>query len=161
MRFAVKIIALTCVLFVFANKSMAQSSNYKCMIQMIAYEGEKAYVVVSLINPKGEYEKTLSVLGPDKQWFNTLKEWYKFQSKTDEKISAVTGASVGGGDRAMRTLEIEDSKLDKGYKLRFESAVEEKKYYATDVEIPLNSATISGQVNGTGYVKLVKIIKVQ
>lgn len=161
MRLTVKILVLVCGLFVFAGKSMAQSSNYKCMIQMISYEGEKAYVVVSLINPKGEYEKTLSVLGPDKQWFNTLKEWYKFLSKTDEKISAVTGASIGGGDRAMRTLEIEDSKLDKGYKLRFESAVEEQKYYTTDVEVPLNAATISGSFNGTGYVKLVKLIKVQ
>ena len=37
------------------------------MIQMIGYEGEKAYVNVSLIDPQEEYEKTLEVLGPDKQ----------------------------------------------------------------------------------------------
>ena len=63
----------------FSLPVFAQSSKYKCMLQMISYEGEAAYVIISLVNPKGEYEKTLSVLGPDKKWYNTLKEWYKFQ----------------------------------------------------------------------------------
>ncbi len=27
------------------------------MLQMVNYTGEKAYIVVSLINPKGQYEK--------------------------------------------------------------------------------------------------------
>jgi len=128
---------------------------------MNAYQGGGAYVVISLINPKGAYEKTLSVLGPDKQWYNTLKEWYKFQTKTKEKLSAVTGASVGGGDRAMRTLEIDESKFNKGYKLRFESAVEEQKYHTADVEIPLTKEAITEKANGKGYIKLVKLNKVQ
>ena len=36
------------------------------MLQMVNYTGEKAYIVVSLINPKGQYEKTLYMMGPDK-----------------------------------------------------------------------------------------------
>lgn len=161
MKLSIKLLALVCGLFIYANQSFAQTSKYKCMIQMIGYQGEKAYVIVSLINPKGEYEKTLSVLGPDKQWYNTLKEWYKFQTKTKEKISAVTGASVGGGDRAMRTIEIDDNKLNKGYKLRFESAVEEQKYHAIDVEIPLTTEGVTARADGKGYIKLVKLSKVQ
>ncbi|WP_433902964.1 DUF2271 domain-containing protein [Sphingobacterium puteale] len=155
-------IALTTLLFSTVSVStFAQTGKYKCMIQMNAYQGERAYVVISLINPKGAYEKTLAVLGPDKQWYNTLKEWYKFQAKTKEKLSAVTGASVGGGDRAMRTLEIDESKFNKGYKLRFESAVEEQKYHTTDVEIPLTKEAITEKANGKGYIKLVKLNKVQ
>lgn len=146
---------------IFSSSSSAQSSKYKCMIQMISYEGEAAYVVVSLINPSGAYEKTLAVLGTDKQWYNTLKDWYKFQTKTKEKLSAVTGASVNGGDRAMRTLEIEDAKLNKGYKLRFESAVEEKKYHVADVEIPLTTEAVTEVAKGKGYIKMVKLNKVQ
>lgn len=145
----------------FSIPSIAQSGKYKCMLQMISYEGEAAYVVISLINPKGEYEKTLSVLGPDKKWYNTLKEWDKYQEKTKEKLSAVTGASVGGGDRAVRTIEIEDAKIDKGYKLRFESAVEEQKYHITDAEIPLTTEGITERVNGNGYIRFVKLNKVQ
>ena len=155
-------IALTTLLFSAVSVgTFAQTGKYKCMIQMNAYQGEGAYVVISLLNPKGAYEKTLAVLGPDKQWYNTLKEWYKFQTKTKEKLSAVTGASVGGGDRAMRTLEIDESKFNKGYKLRFESAVEEQKYHTTDVEIPLTKEAITEKANGKGYIKLVKLNKVQ
>ncbi|MEN5196706.1 DUF2271 domain-containing protein [Sphingobacterium faecium] len=131
------------------------------MIQMNSYEGEGAYIIISLINPKGAYEKTLSVLGPDKQWYNTLKEWHKFQTKSNVKLSAITGASVGGGDRAMRTIEIDDTKLNKGYKLRFESAVEEQKYHVTDVEIPLTTEALAERASGKGYIKFVKLNKVQ
>jgi hypothetical protein len=131
------------------------------MIQMNSYEGEKAYVIISLINPKGEYEKTLSVLGPDKQWFNTLKEWHKFQTKTKEKISAVTGASVGGGDRAVRVIEIDDAKLNKGYKLRFESAVEEQKYHVKDAELAVTPDGLTARTNGVGYIRFVKLSKAQ
>lgn len=159
-----KIVHKVALAFVFcfvANFTLAQTSKYKCMIQMTAYQGEKAYVIVSLVNPKGEYEKTLAVLGPDKQWFNTLKEWYKFQTKTREKINTVTGASVGGGDRAVRTLEIDDSKLNKGYKLRFESAVEEQKYHVKDVELAVTPEGLVKRTEGSGYIRFVKLSKVQ
>lgn len=146
---------------IFMSSVAAQSSKYKCMIQMNAYEGEAAYVIISLINPQGGYEKTLSVLGPDKQWYNTLKEWYKFQNKTKEKLHAVTGASVGGGDRAVRVVEIDHDKLNKGYKLRFESAVEEQKYHTTDAEVALTTDGITARTNGKGYIRFVKLTKAQ
>lgn len=141
--------------------AFAQSSKYKTMIQMNTYDGKKAYVVVSLINPKGEYEKTLALLGPDKQWYNTLEEWHKFQNKTKEKVSAVTSASIGGGERGMRTIDIDDSKIDKGYKIRFESAVEEQKYIVKEVEIPFTTTDFSTKTDGKEYIRFVKINKVQ
>jgi len=145
----------------FTTTASAQTAKYKCMLQMTPYKGEEAYVIISLINPKGEYEKTLSVLGPDKQWYNTLKDWYKFQTKSKEKLNAITGASVGGGDRAVRTIEIDDSKLNKGYKLRFESAVEEQKYHVKDVEIDVTPEALAERVEGNGYIRFVKLSKVQ
>jgi hypothetical protein len=52
----------------------AQStSKYKCMVQMTNYMGEGAYIVISLINSKGAYEKTLYVMGSDKKWYKTIK----------------------------------------------------------------------------------------
>jgi hypothetical protein len=144
-----------------AIPSFAQSSKYKCMVQMNSYQGLEAYVVISLIDPKGAYEKTLYVLGPDKQWYNTLKEWHKFETKTKSKLSAITGASIAGGDRTVKTIEIEDSKIDKGYKLRFESAVEEQKYVVSDVEMPLTAQGLTERAEGTGYIRFVKLSKVQ
>lgn len=139
----------------------AQSSKYKCLIQMNSYKGEAAYVVISLINPQGKYEKTLAVLGPDKKWYNTLPDWHKFETKAKTQLNAITGASVNGGDRAMRTIEIDDSKLNKGYKLRFESAVEEQKYVVKDVEMALTPEGLAARADGTGYIKFVKLSKTQ
>jgi hypothetical protein len=161
MKHSLKFLLSFVFVVLFAVNSFAQTSKYKCLVQMDSYKGEAAYVVISLINPKGAYEKTLYVLGPDKQWYNTLKEWYKFQKKSKEKLSAVTGASVAGGDRAVNVIEIEDAKINKGYKLRFESAVEEQKYHATDIEIPLTTEALTEKATGTGYVRFVKLNKVQ
>ncbi len=36
---------------------------------MTNYMGEGAYIVVSLIDSKGAYEKTLYVMGSDKKWY--------------------------------------------------------------------------------------------
>jgi hypothetical protein len=126
------------------------------MIQMTNYMGEGAYVVISLVDSKDAYEKTLYVLGSDKKWYKTVKEWHKFQSKKPANISAITGASVTGGDRSVNVIEIENSKINKGYKLRFESAVEDKKYNVKDLEIPLTTESLSAKSDGTGYIRYVR-----
>jgi len=141
-------------------QATAQTSKYKCMLQMSNYAGEGAYIVVSLINPKGDYDQTLYVMGDDKKWYKTLKEWHKFYSKRPTDISAKTGASVTGGDRSMTTLEIDDSKINKGYKLRFETAVEDQKYYVTDLEVPLTTEGIADKTEGKGYIRYVRLNKI-
>ncbi|MCD9576745.1 DUF2271 domain-containing protein [Flavobacterium soyae] len=150
-------IALICLV---SFQSNAQSSKYKCMLQMANYMGEGAYIVVSLINPTGGYEKTLYVMGDDKKWYSSLKEWNKFHAQKKEDISAKTGASVTGGDRSVTTIEIEDSKINKGYKLRFESAVEDQKYYVSDLEIPLSTEGLADKTDGKGYIKYVRLNKI-
>lgn len=142
-------------------QASAQTSKYKCLLQMSSYMGEGAYIVVSLINPKGEYEKTLYVMGNDKQWYNTLKEWHKFQTKKPANISAITGASVTGGDRSVTTMEIETSKINSGYSIRFETAVEDQKYYADDVVIALTTESLAAKTDGKGYIRYVRFSKVE
>lgn len=139
-----------------ASAQSTGTSKYKCMIQMTNYMGEGAYVVISLINSKGAYDKTLYVLGSDKKWYNSLKEWHKFYAKKPSGISAITGASVTGGDRSVNVFEIETAKINAGYKLRFESAVEDKNYNVKDLEIPLTTETLSGKNEGTGYIRYVR-----
>ena len=149
--------ALICLISFQAN---AQTSKYKCMLQMANYMGEGAYIVVSLVNANGDYEKTLYVMGDDKKWYKSLKEWNKFQTKKNEDISAKTGASVTGGDRSITTIEIENSKINKGYKLRFESAVEDQKYYVSDLEIPLTTEGLAANTDGKGYIRYVRLTEI-
>jgi|SRR5688572_22000580 len=134
----------------------AQTAKYKCMVQMTNYVGEKAYIVISLIDPKGTYEKTLSVMGTDKEWYPDLKEWHKAYKKKPANISAVTGASVAGGDRSVVTLDLETAKINKGYTLRFESAVEDKEYHVKDLEVPLTTEGLSSKKDGTNYIRYVR-----
>lgn len=157
MRFLkIFILALT---LCFGLQANAQTSKYKCMVQMNGYSGEKAYVVVSLINPSGAYDKTLYMMGKDTKWYNGFKEWFKFFNKT-KKLNAKTGASIGGGDRTLVNLDLDDALLNKGYKLRFESSVEAQNYHVSDVEIPLTADALKGKVDGKGYIQYIRFSKV-
>lgn len=150
---------LSCAVTLFSTAVSAQKAGhtkYKCMVQMTNYVGEAAYIVVSLINPQGAYEKTLYVMGPDKKWYDHIKEWHKFHSKKPANISASTGASVAGGDRSVTTFEIEDAKVDAGYKLRFETAVEDQQYHTKDIEIALTKENLSKKTEGTNYIRYVR-----
>jgi hypothetical protein len=151
---------LVALIILLSFQVTAQTRKYKCMLQMSNYVGEGAYIIVSLINAKGEYEKTLYVMGDDKKWYKTVKEWHKFQSKKSENISAKTGASVTGGDRSITTIEIDESKINKGYKLRFETAVEDNKYYVSDAEIPLTTEGLAAKTEGKGYIRYVRLNKI-
>ena len=161
MKFFAKIQLVTLFIFLISFSGFAQNSKYKCMLQMTNYKGLEAYVVVSLIDANGKYEKTLYMMGKDNEWYNGFKEWFKNLSKKKENLSAVTGASVAAGDRSITTFVIDESKMNKGYKLRFETAVEDQKYYITDVEIPLTTDGITQKTDGKGYIRYVKLNKVQ
>ncbi|PTQ93999.1 uncharacterized protein DUF2271 [Mucilaginibacter yixingensis] len=140
----------------FTLNASAQTTKYKCLIQMTNYMGDGAYIVISLIDPKGNYDKTLYVLGSDKKWYKTLKEWHTFYAKKPSNISAITGASVTGGDRSVNVIELETSKINAGYKLRFESAVEDKNYNVKDLEIPLTTEALTAKNDGSGYIRFVR-----
>lgn len=152
-------IILTGIIFIPSVLAYAQktgTTKYKCMIQMANYIGEGAYMVVSVIDSKDEYNKTLCVLGEDKKWYPSLKKWHQAFKARPTKINAITGASVAGGDRAVVVLEIENEKIDAGYKLRFESVVEDNKYYLKDVEIPLTKETLEAKTEGAGYIRYIR-----
>lgn len=134
------------------------STKYKCMIQMTNYSGEAAYVVVSLINPDGEYEKTLYVQGDDSEWYFDITEWWNFYGKKRHSLDAITGATVAGGGRSINILEIENSKIDAGYSIRFETAVEDQEYYVKDVEFPLTTENIKGKHEGNGFIRYIRMI---
>ena len=163
MKYTIKFFVIALFALFFSQNTFAQTTKYKCMIQMQNYSGKEAYVIISLINPKGQYEKTLGVLGPDEEWYNTLKEWDKFRVKKKEKLNAITGASVAGGARATRVIEFETAKLEKGYQLRFESAVETQKYHIKDAEVALTAAALDNKegAKGSGYIRQIRFIKVQ
>ncbi|NAS11228.1 DUF2271 domain-containing protein [Poritiphilus flavus] len=155
---AIVIFSIPLLLLVGFKAREAASSSYKCMIQMVNYSGEKAYVVISLMDPEGNYEKTLYVRGEDDEWYHDIPAWWEFYGKKRPDIDAITGATIGGGERAINVLKIEDDKIDAGYSIRFETAVEDQEYYEDDIEFELTSSTINSKVEGKGFIRYVRIM---
>ncbi len=160
-RNSFRTISMLLIAFIFIIMSSFDKESeliYKCMIQMTNYTGEKAYVAVSLINPQGNYEKTMYIQGDDKEWFPDLKNWWGFTSRNDENLDAISGATIGNGERNIISLSFKPSQIDTGYKVRFESAVENQEYYSVDAEVDLNTATLRNKVEGKGYIRYIRMV---
>lgn len=126
---------------------------------MTNYSGEGAYIVISLIDPQGKYDKTLYVQGDDPEWYNTVEEWWKkLQGKKRTNIDAITGATISGGGRNIALIDIDDSKIDAGYKIRFETAVEDQEYHVQDVEFELTSENVKSKKEGNGFIRYVRMM---
>jgi hypothetical protein len=149
-------IFISFVLLAFTNP--VETTNVKCMIQMINYTGEGAYIIISLINPKGDYEETLYVQGKDSEWYSEIPEWWKFYGKRRLEIDAISGATISGGGRTISVLKIPSDKIDVGYSIRFETAVEDQEYYTDDVQFKLTSESVKSKVEGKGFIRYVRMI---
>lgn len=158
MKIFQKTIIFATLIFSVIAFTTSNSTKYKCMIQLKNYDGEGAYIVVSLLNPKGEYEKTLQVLGDDAEWYKDITNWWSFYSKRKTNIDAITGATISGGQRAIKIIEIDNDKINSGYKIRFETAVEDKEYYTDDVTFELTSENIKKKKEGVGFIRYVRMI---
>ena len=134
------------------------SKKYKCMIQMVNYTGEGAYIVISLINPKGAYEETLFVLGDDDEWYHEIDEWWKFFGAKKNSADGITGETIAGGERSINVFEIDESKINAGYKIRFETSVEDEGYHVKDVEIPYTTEALQAKADGSGFIRYVRFM---
>ena len=151
------VVTIFTLLFGFNTK--LETTNYKCLIQMTNYAGPKAYLVISLVDEDGKYVRTLEVNGNDEEWYEDLKEWWAYERNTGQQIDGITSASVGNGERKVTVLELGKDKLDSGYKIRFETAVEDQDYFTADIEIPLTSDEMVSKYMGIGYIRYVRIIE--
>lgn len=151
-------IAFTIALTLIAFKPSEEKTPVKCMIQMVNYTGEGAYVVISLINPNGDYEETLYVQGKDSEWYSEISEWWKFYGKRRPDIDAISGETVAGGERILNILNIPTDKIDMGYELRFETAVEDQEYYTMDAKVSLTTDNLKSKIDGTGWIRYIRLM---
>lgn len=146
------------LLFAWSPKSASDTASYKCMVQLTNYQGEGAYMVISLIDPKGAYAETLYVMGEDEEWYPDMTKWWAFYEPNPTNIDGISGATISGGERMVCMLGIDKDKINAGYSLRFETAVEDQQYYVDDVEIPLTSESVTKKMEGKGYIRYVRMI---
>jgi hypothetical protein len=137
---------------------ISEELSYKCLVQMKNYDGEGAYLIISLIDPDGKYDRTLYVQGDDPDWYHEISSWWKFYGRKRTDIDGITGETLSGGERSINLISFNKSKLIKGYKLRFETAVEDKNYFEKDLEIDLVELNTKSKYNGIGFIRYVRII---
>ena len=146
--------------FLFCSSFVSDVENkYKCMLQLVNYSGEGAYIVVSIIDKKNDYKKTIKVIGDDDEWYPDISKWYPYYLKNSKEMDGVTGATISGGERTVFSFDIDEKYFDGNHNLRFETAVEDQKYEADDLNFNLQKTTIVGQHSGSGYIRYIKILK--
>ncbi|SEB36386.1 Predicted protein [Tenacibaculum sp. MAR_2009_124] len=155
-----KILTLVLIssLFLFGFTGITNNTSYKCMIQMKNYTGEGAYIVISILDKENKYVETVYVQGDDEEWYSDITEWWNYQGKVRADIDAITGATISGGNRTISVIQIDNNKIDKGYKLRFESAVEDQEYYKDDVQFELTSENLKSKIEGKGFIRYIRLI---
>ncbi|MCT4609638.1 MAG: DUF2271 domain-containing protein [Pelagimonas sp.] len=126
------------------------------LVQLNEYNGPEAYFHLYLVNPKGKFDRTLWVSGPDKIWWPDSKRWFGYHSRARENVDAVTGASTAAGARSVMHVEIDKSLVDAGYKLRVETSVENADNVQEDVEVDLTTDNQREKFPGTGYVRYIR-----
>ena len=55
-------------------------------------------------------------------------------------------------------IKIPTNKIDNGYSIRFETAVEDQKYFKEDLQFELNSESVKGKFDGKGYIRYIKMM---
>ena len=135
-----------------------EESNYKCLVQLTNYEGEGPYFTVSVIDENGKYLQTLHVSGEDEEWYPDLEEWWKYMEEVQPNVDAITRPSIPAGGRSVFVLSIDDTFINAGHTLRFETAVEDQKYVKDDLSLPLTTESLNGKFEGTGYIRYVRLI---
>jgi len=160
------VIFLSLVFFSSLGKYYTDNILLKCKIEMIEYRGEGAYIAVSLMDENDKYLKTLQVLGEDKTWFFDMRLfWANLKSNgliDDEAyyahVDGITGPTIGGGKNLVVPLILDKNQIDKGYKILFETAVENKGYFRGDLTFELTEKSLNDSFEGTGFIKSVKTL---
>ena len=158
MKSLIRILSILLVFFTLSSFNISDTKNYKCLMQMSNYSGEGAYVVVSIINPNGKYEKTIYIQGDDDKWYYEITSWWSYYGKNKYNVDGISGSTVSAGERSFNVFEIDESKIGKGYKLRFETAVEDENYFEKDIEFELTKDNLLKKHTGKGFIRYVRFI---
>lgn len=139
-----------------ALTASVQAKEAVMMVQIDEYNGPEAYFHLYLVNPKGKFDHTLWVSGPEKIWWPDSKRWFGYHSRARENVDGLTGASTAAGARSVMRVEIDPKWVDAGYKLRVESSVENADNVHVDAEVALTKDNQRKKIPGSGYVRYLR-----
>lgn len=152
-----KLTAILLLATALSAPGLAYAKDATLAIQMASYQGPPAYLAVYLAKPDGSYNSTIWVAGGRSEYYRHLRGWIRGISNSNERIDAITGASVGSGRTMQVAVKISDALIDAGYTVHVDSAVEGGAENRDDVVLPLDQASSGKVVSGTGYVAAMSV----
>ena len=94
--------------------SLAHGRQATLTAQLKNYGGDGACLAVYLTDAKGAYVRTLWVSGGKAKYHKHLSDWYRLSAGDAQRLTGVTGASVGAGRVLKVTAELADALIDAG-----------------------------------------------
>lgn len=150
------------ILFLFLNLTFhghlktQENVNIKCMLELNEYQGEGAYLVVSLLDKDENYLRTLQIFGKEKRWYKDLPYWFRFYSNKETSLDGISGASISSNQRKVFSFTVLKEEMNSGKIVRFESSVEDQDYHEKDIQVELKVSNLGVNIPGSGYIKHVK-----
>lgn len=148
------------VYFLLFNSSMEEYVEVKCMVEIVNYTGQGAYIAISIIDKSEKYIKTVYVFGNDKSWFSEMKLFWRNLRENNlfldkdfyPLVDAISGPTISASETRMFQFKIPKNLFNSNYNLRIETAVEDKGYYVNDININLNPENLKKIYQGEGFI---------
>jgi len=121
--------------------------------ELAPYSGDGAYIALYLTDAQGQYRKTLWIAGNKSKYYKHLADWAHGSGLRPAEYDGMTGASVRSGQTLSKTLEIDDTLIDAGYRIHIDTAVEDKRDNRSEVVVPLTTDGAGKATAGKGYIK--------
>ncbi len=106
------------------------------------------FYVIYLANEKGRFVKTLRQFGKNAVFQPTLQTWYRNAQRANEDIDALSGPSLVNGQTYTETFDIDDTYIDKGYKIILESVSYQFGHKRREITITLDATTPTQTLQG-------------
>jgi len=135
---------------VLAGPALAANVTIDAKLQRF---GGRAYAVIYLTKPDGQYDRTLRLYGTG-QYQADLREWFRGARRAGVNLRGVTGASAGSGANLTVSVDIADNLIAAGYQVRVDTALEDYGSFSRDAVISLSKP---GAVKGTRLVNTLSV----
>ena len=146
-----KVLSISMLLAVFMPVSAWAEQTITVALKTKAGGHDQPYFVVMLLDEQGRYNKTLTVVGDDPQYYRAFKFWKRYIGRTDEDIDALSSASVSNGTTVKRTVKIPHEAIAKNYTVRVDAAGYRGEKYIKTAMIKLSPENKEKRFNGQKF----------
>lgn len=148
---SLKIACMGVLLMVMFPMTAQAEQTLNIALKTKAGDHDQPFFIVMLLDEKGQYKKTLTVIGDDKRRYRAFSYWWRYAKRSGENIDALSSASVANGTTVERTVTVSDEALSKQYTIRVDAAGYQGEKYTKTAMIKLSPNNKGKKFNGKKF----------